>query len=298
MPAPPTPKGLFITGTDTNVGKTVVTAALGLALRRTGVDVGVMKPVETGYTPDSRKSTSDGCRLRRSVAPEDPIELVSPYCFPSPTAPLHAARLAGQTIECHAILDTYHALAGRHEFMLVEGVGGILVPLTETHDVRALLMRLNLPCLVVSRTSSGSINHARLTLMALRERRIPIAGVVLNHTSAAATTPDERQQIESTVQLIRELSGVPVPDPLPFHSELAGQWDTEIKRVAKDSTIQELCRTLIDEIAHCSLHFRGIKDGGGHGHAVRSGFTDRLKGLDRDSSDREHGQRGEGTNPA
>ena len=255
MPVPPTPKGLFITGTDTNVGKTVVTAALGLALRRTGVDVGVMKPVETGCTPDSRTSTSDGRRLHRLLVPEDPIGLVGPSCFPSPTAPLHAARLARQTIDCHAILDAYHALAGRHEFMLVEGVGGILVPLTETHDVRALLTRLNLPCLIVSRTSLGSINHTRLTLMALRERGIPIAGIVLNH-AGAASTPEENRQIESTVQLIRELSGVPVPAPLPFYSELAGQWDTEIKRVAKDSTIQELCRTLTDETITPSIRHR------------------------------------------
>lgn len=246
MPVPPTPKGIFITGTDTNVGKTVVTAALGLALRRTGVDVGVMKPVETGCTPDSRQSTSDRGRLHRLFVPEDPIELVGPYCFPSPTAPLHAARLARQTIDCHAILNAYRALAGRHEFMLVEGVGGILVPLTETHDVRALLMLLNLPCLIVSRTSLGSINHTRLTLLALRERRIPIAGVVLNHTGAAST-PEESRQIESTVQLIRELSGVPVPDPIPFYSELAEQWDGHVKTLAKHSTIQGLCRTLTDD---------------------------------------------------
>lgn len=246
MPAPPIPKGLFITGTDTNVGKTVVTAALGLALQRTGVNVGVMKPIETGCTPDSRKSASDGHRLHRLLVPEDPVELVGPYRFPSPTAPLHAARLARRTIDCHAILNAYHALAGRHEFMLVEGVGGILVPLTETRDVRALLVLLNLPCLIVSRTSLGSINHTRLTLLALREHCIPIAGVVLNHTGAAST-PEERRQAESTVQLIRELSGVPVPDPLPFDSERAEQWDDHVKTLAKHSTIHALCRMLTDE---------------------------------------------------
>lgn len=255
MPAPPIPKGIFITGTDTNVGKTVVTAALGLALQRTGVNVGVMKPVETGCTPDSRTSTSDGRRLHRLFVPQDPIELVGPYCFPSPTAPLHAARLARQTIDCHAVLDAYRALTGRHEFMLVEGVGGILVPLTETHDVRALLIRLNLPCLIVSRTSLGSINHARLTLMALRERRIPIVGVVLNHTGAASS-PEERRQAESTVQLIRELGGVPVPDPLPFYADLAEQWDDHVKTLATHATIQELCRTLTGDITPPSLRPR------------------------------------------
>lgn len=259
MPAPPIPKGLFITGTDTNVGKTVVTAALGLALQRTGVNVGVMKPVETGCTPDSRKSTSDGRRLRRLLVPKDPIELVGPYCFPSPTAPLHAARLARQTIDCHAILNAYHALAGRHEFMLVEGVGGILVPLTETRDVRALLVRLKLPCLIVSRTSLGSINHTRLTLLALRERCVPIAGIVLNHT-VAASSPEERRQIESTVQLIRELSVVPVPDPLPFYADLAEQWDDHVKTLAKHSTIQGLCRRLTDEATPPSMRPRAASE--------------------------------------
>ena len=237
---PQSPKGVFVTGTDTNVGKTVVTAALGIALQQHGIDVGVMKPVETGDTPDSRNSASDSRRLHQLLAPEDPIELVGPYCFPSPTAPLHAARLAQQPIDCHAILEAYRTLADRHDYMLVEGVGGVLVPLTETHDVRALPTLLNLPCLIVSRTSLGSINHTQLTLMALREQRIPIVGIVLNHTSADSPTQDEKRQIESTVELIREFSGVPIWGPLSFQPQLELQWEDRINTLAKDSTIREL----------------------------------------------------------
>lgn len=248
MPSTPTPKGVFITGTDTAVGKTVVTAALGLALQQNGIDVGVMKPVETGGTPESRNSASDSRRLHQLLAPEDHIELVNPYCFPSPTAPLHAARLARQTIDCSTILQAYQTLADRHAYMLVEGVGGVLVPLTETHDVRALLTRLALPCLIVSRTSLGSINHTLLTLMALRERRIPIVGIVLNHTSPDSPTHDEQRQIESTVQLIRELSGTPIWGPLPFQPQLDLQWEDRINNLAKDSTIQELGKIMVGKI--------------------------------------------------
>ena len=101
----PTPKGLFITGTDTNVGKTVVDRGTGARVATDRSRRWRHEPVETGYTRILGNPRLTVAALRQSVAPEDPIELVSPYCFPSPTAPLHAARLAGQTIACHVILD-------------------------------------------------------------------------------------------------------------------------------------------------------------------------------------------------
>ncbi len=227
--------GIFITGTDTNVGKTVVTAALGLALQQTGAKVGIMKPVETGTTPDN--TDSDVRRLRNVFAPYRNVDVLNVSGFPEPVAPLEAARSARQVIDVDVILNACRERTVDRDYMLVEGIGGILVPLTETHDVRDLIGLLGLPCLIVGRTGLGSINHTRLTLMGLQEAGIPILGIVLNHMDI---TPKEQQA--STVKLIRELSDVPVLGPLPFQPRMNSQWEDCIRTLANHSTIREVAR--------------------------------------------------------
>lgn len=239
------PKGLFITGTDTNVGKTVVTAALGMALQQTGCRVGIMKPVETGIAPD--ETTSDSHRLKKLfVAPYQNVDVRGLYRFSPPVAPLEAARTSQRFIDVEAILDAYRAFALHHDYLLVEGVGGILVPLTPTYDVRDLIKMVGLPCLVVSRAALGSINHTRLTLMGLRQAEIPILGILLNQTD---TIPEEQRA--STVKLVRELSDVPVLGPLPFEPHLRAntrvrpyEWEDGIVKLSNHSAIQEVARML------------------------------------------------------
>ncbi len=231
------PKGLFITGTDTNVGKTVVTGALGLALQQTGGTVGIMKPVETGTAPD--EPASDGHRLKTVFAPYRNVDVHGLYGFSPPVAPLEAARNSQRFIEVETILDAYRTFALHHDYLLVEGAGGILVPLTETHDVRDLIGLLGLPCLIVSRTGLGSINHTRLTIMGLRQAGIPIFGILLNHTE---TTRKEQQA--STIKLIHELSDVPVLGPLPFEPCLHSRWEDGIKTLSIHSTIRDVARIM------------------------------------------------------
>ena len=235
MSQSPPPKGVFITGTDTNVGKTVVVAALGVALQRTGGRVGIMKPVETGS--DDATAPSDGRRFRELFTPHENVDVVSLYRLPPPIAPLEATRIAQQPIDVETILDAYRTLAVDHDYVLVEGAGGLLVPLTQTCDVRDLIKRLDLPCLIVSRTGLGSINHARLTLMGLREADIPVLGILLNHRGTAITR-EEQQQTESTIKLIREFSDVPVLGPLPFSPHLEAQWENGILTLADHTTIR------------------------------------------------------------
>lgn len=229
--------GIFIAGTDTNVGKTVVTAALGLALQQTGAKVGIMKPVETGSVPD--KTNSDVHRLRNLFASCKNVDVRNVYSLPLPVAPLEAARTAQHGIDVDAILNACRTFAVQHDYMLVEGAGGILVPLTETHDVRDLIRLLGLPCLIVGRTCLGSINHTRLTLMGLREAGIPVFGVLLNHTD---TTPEEQRA--STVKLIREFSDAPVLGPLPFQPHMDSQWEDSLRTLANHSTIHEVARVV------------------------------------------------------
>ena len=123
------PRGIFITATDTGVGKTLVTSALVVCLTQRGIDVGVMKPIETGVSR-STKAQSDGARLRRAAGSHDPMAEVCPYVFRLPVAPLSAARAEGTTVRVATIMRAFRALRQKHDLVAVEGVGGVHVPIT------------------------------------------------------------------------------------------------------------------------------------------------------------------------
>lgn len=229
---------IFITGTDTGVGKTVVTAALATYLSRRGMDVGVMKPVETGVASPTA-ATSDAVRLKEAAATQDELALIRPYCFRTPVAPLTAARLERKAIRLATILAAYRRLRAYHQVLLVEGAGGVHVPLTKSADMLDLIQRMKLPVIVVGRVGLGGINHARLTIESLRQRKIPVLALVLNHTtrSNGATA---KQQAHSTVTLLREFAGVPVIGPLPYAGTLDRGWKRGVENVAKSVGIKQL----------------------------------------------------------
>ena len=235
--------GVFITGTDTGVGKTVVTAALARYLSQRGIDIGVMKPVETGVA-SLTSATSDAVRLKAAGATQDELALIRPYCFRTPVAPLTAARLERKPIRLAGILSAYRRLREHHELLLVEGVGGVHVPLTKSADVLELIQRTRLPVIVVGRVGLGGINHARLTIEALRQRKIPVLALVLNQTVSVQGAM-ARQQARSTVALLRELVEVPVIGPLPYAGTLGQGWTRAVEKVAKTAAIKQLAQ-LID----------------------------------------------------
>lgn len=235
-------RGVFVTGTDTGVGKTLVAAALARCLDQAGIKVGVMKPVETGSGAGS-VIPSDAERLKASIGCADPLDLISPYRFPAPLAPLAAARQAGVAIAVERIMASFETLAARYEFLVVEGVGGVMVPIADRFDVRDLISRLGLPVLIVGRTTLGGVNHALLTVEALRQRDIAIAGIILNR-SAARPAPLQEQQQEATVSLLKELSGVRVLGPLPHQGGLLEDWDGGLARLAREPVIRELARVV------------------------------------------------------
>ncbi len=179
--------GLFITGTDTEVGKTVVSCALARGLRREGVDVGVMKPAETGV---SALGPLDARALMKAAEVNDEIDLVCPIQFDMPAAPRASARAVGANVSIDRIVSAFDELSARHDFMLVEGAGGLLVPLDEKTTMADLARRLALPVLVVARTSLGTINHTLLTLEACATRELDVAGVVLSHSTGRLSDAD------------------------------------------------------------------------------------------------------------
>lgn len=233
------PLGCFITGTDTGVGKTVITAALARCFRRRGMQVGVMKPIETGCTSNG-STTSDGERLRHAAGASDPLEMISPYRLPLPLAPLAAARHIGVTINLDRITTVFKRLAADHSCMLVEGVGGVRVPLAEQADVRELIVQFGLPVLVVGRVALGGVNHALLTVEALRQRRIAVLGLVLNQSARLSDSPSASLQRNSTAELIRELIGTRVAGPLCYEPLIEQSWEAGLEKLAQDAAIEAL----------------------------------------------------------
>jgi dethiobiotin synthetase len=170
----------FITGTDTEVGKTFFTALLVRALRRAGIDAVAFKPVACGgwHDVDELAAAADGT---------EPREAICPYHFEMPASPLTAAWAEQKTIEPARILDAYEGLRDRHPLVVVEGVGGWRVPISAEWSVADLAVQLALPVVVVVRNRLGAINHTLLTVESIEARGLTCAGLVLNH---ADMSPD------------------------------------------------------------------------------------------------------------
>jgi dethiobiotin synthetase len=200
--------GLFVTGTDTGVGKTVVTAGLALALRARGFSVGVAKPIQSGHLADDPAGDAMQLKTLAGLA-EEAAEIVG-YAFAEPLAPLVAARLAGEPIEPASLVEHVRHVAAGRDVVLVEGAGGLLVPIAEGWTIADLARALGLPLLVVARPGLGTVNHTLLTLRAAAELGLSAAGVVLNGKADDASVPTNAELIES-------FAGIPVLGRLPWH---------------------------------------------------------------------------------
>lgn len=186
-------RGIFITGTDTGVGKTWIGAGIATSLRTMGIDVGVMKPAETGCRAvGSRLVPADATALARAAQVKDSIDIINPYRFKAPLAPLVAAELEGVSINIRKIKSSFNTLRRKHDFLIVEGAGGIMVPLTPKYAYIDLAELLHLPVLVVARPSLGTINHTVLTVSALRARNITVVGIVINDSLGKRKGPAEK----------------------------------------------------------------------------------------------------------
>ena len=194
-------RGLFVTGTDTGVGKSVLAASVCAALAARGERVAAFKPVVTGLDDEPGEFGHDHELLAAAAnagqAPED----VAPYRFGPPLSPHLAAELAGERIEPARLLEAARA----HEPLVCEGVGGLMVPITTGYLVRDLAVDLALPVVVAARTGLGTINHTLLTVEAARSAGLRVASVVMT------PWPEEPAEIErSNRETIERLSRVPV----------------------------------------------------------------------------------------
>ena len=209
-------RGVFVTGTDTGVGKTLVACALAAWCRRHGLDAGVMKPIATGGVRRAGRYVSeDALRLARAAASRDPWPLINPVCYREPLAPWTASRRSGRPIRFEPILAAAKQLRARHEVLIVEGVGGWLVPLTARRTVGDLAGRLQLPVVLVARAGLGTLNHTLLSLEAIRRSGLSVLGVILNHAQRPRSSM-ARLAASTNVGLLRRLTSVPVVGPLAY----------------------------------------------------------------------------------
>lgn len=251
-------RGIFITGTDTGVGKTIVSALIIRALIKKGIKVGAMKPIETGcirsevrsQKPEARKDNkllipSDGMFLKDMAEMGDSIDLITPIRFEEPLAPMVAAELKKRPVDLDKIFSAYDVLSKKYDFMVVEGVGGLLVPITfvqqndsaterqfkepSAYFVSDLIRDLKLPVIVVARPILGTINHTLLTVnYALREG-INILGVIINFNN-----PPENNLAEKTnPKVLKELCPVPIIGMLPYIKDIT-------KKNIEDAAIKHL----------------------------------------------------------
>lgn len=228
--------GFFITGTDTGVGKTALTAGLAANLRQKGFDVGIMKAVQTGCRKNGGQYSPLDARFITTVTGiDDDLELVCPYCLEPAAAPYTASKMTGIQIKPTKIKDAYRKLSKRHSLMLVEGAGGIMVPITGRLLMAGLAKMFNLKLLVVARPGLGTINHTLLTVAYARTENIDIAGIIINGYREKGASPAEKMN----PALIEELSGIPVIGIIPYDPSL--DVDTN-----KPGRISELVRQSID----------------------------------------------------
>lgn len=204
--------GLIVTATDTGVGKTVVVCALTHALRRHGLAAVACKPVETGCAQvGGQLHPADATALRTAADNVLSLEELCPARFAVAAAPLRAARQVRAEVDVAAMTLAVTRLRAAHPFTVVEGVGGIAVPLTPDATLLDWFQGLGLPALVVTTPRLGTLNHTWLTVHALRAAAIPVIGLVVNRVAVT----DDDPAVARAVDDLAELTGLPILGRLP-----------------------------------------------------------------------------------
>ena len=226
-------RAFLLTGTDTGIGKTTVTCAVAAALSRRGIRVGVGKPAETGCEVDANGALipADAGRLRYFSGCREPLDTICPIRCREPLAPAVALRREARTIDAQDLRATMLGIAARHDVTLIEGAGGLLVPVIGSVTFAELAREWQLPVVVVVGNRLGAINHAQLTVRYAEQAGLTIGGYVINTLG-----PDGDVAAQTNVDCLRELLGAPI-GVLPWLGPVACTPDdrTRLARVAEES---------------------------------------------------------------
>ena len=221
------------------MGKTIVAASLVASLRHSGFDIGVMKPIETGFSLRS----SDAVFLKKIAAVKDSLDSICPYRLKHPLSPFTAAKMENVSIGFERIARAYGELLQNHQALLVEGAGGLLVPITREKMMADLALYLKLPVLIVSRTGLGTINHTLLSVEAARKRGVEVAGVIFNHLG-----PRRGLAERTNPSVISHFLDVPVLGEIPYAPFLKkrGRDGEKIRRWVEAHVDMDRIRSILD----------------------------------------------------
>ena len=223
MPADHPATALFVTGTDTGVGKTLVAAALARFLGSRGLRVGVMKPCETGVADPGRPG-NDAQLLKWAAGSTDDDELIAPYRLQLPAAPSLAAARENLVIDPERIAEAFRQISRDKDLVLVEGAGGLMVPLRGGYLMADLAKRLELPLLVVVRPSLGTINHTLLTIFAAKSMDLTVGGFIVNRMPAQPDTVE--------AEAPHQLASLASADLLAVLPEVSGREEARVEQLA------------------------------------------------------------------
>ncbi|WZY00544.1 dethiobiotin synthase [Bacillus sp. FSL W7-1360] len=229
--------GFFVTGTDTDVGKTIIASGLAAVLKARGIDVGVFKPLLSGIAREHPES--DTSLLKQMSGTSLSHEEITPFQFHEPLAPYMAAALHGQRVEVAEVLAHWARMKEKHDCFIVEGAGGLAVPLGERFLVSDLVCALKLPIVIVARPDLGTVNHTLLTVQYAKQLGIHVAGVIINGMSAAPSLAEQ-----TNPKLLEEWCDVPILGVTP-----------QLKEVTEENL-----KTMIEQSIDLNLLFNQLEE--------------------------------------
>ncbi len=205
-------KGVFVTGSDTGVGKTVIAGAIAAVIKTQGLGTGVMKPIATGAKTIGGKLVSeDAGFLKKIIDSTDEDDIVNPIRLKPALAPTIAASESDVSIDLDKIWDAYEVLNGKHDFVVVEGIGGLMVPISDTLFVADMVRKIDLALVIVSKHCLGAMNHTLLTLEYAKSKNIRIKGIIINML----------KDDDGFVREIRKYSSAPILGTIPFDENVS-----------------------------------------------------------------------------
>lgn len=209
-------KSLFISGTDTDIGKTYITAGLAVSLRKMNLDVGIMKPFAAGKPQKKGYKSEDVEILSNAAQVKDPEKLVNPQFFPIPASPYTAWKNLKQKPKISTILSSFKKLNKLHELLLVEGMGGIMTPILKNYYVINLIKDMKIPTIIVTRNRVGTINHTIMTCKMCESFKISVSGIIINNIDDGYPENELKRDLQN-------LTGIKVLGSVPFIKDLSDE---------------------------------------------------------------------------
>ncbi len=216
-------KSIFIAGTDTDVGKTYITAGLAVTFRKMGINVGVMKPFAAGTAQKKGFKSEDSEILSNAAQVRDSESLINPQFFPIPASPYTVWKNLKIKPKIPTILASFKKLSKLHEMILVEGMGGIMTPILKDYYITNLIKEMKIPTVIVTRSKIGTINHTIMTVKMCEKYKIPVKGIIINNF-------DDGYPVNELKRDLQNLTGIKVLGSIPFLKDMS---DASLYRIFK-----------------------------------------------------------------